>query len=146
MVFFAVLAAAAGMKSGAIKENCFYTLFLKYMLVCVERLYCKRPIQCLALASSNTPSPPGKCVGAGGGHTRWVERGVGVNILEDARHSSVLYMCKYFVLVCYDFCKIMDHSCSDFDFFKKMENVKAGTEANYWKGRHILLILNSGRL
>jgi hypothetical protein len=27
----------------------------------------------------------------------WVERGVGVNILEDARHSSVLYICKYFV-------------------------------------------------
>jgi hypothetical protein len=26
-----------------------------------------------------------------------VERGWGVNILEDARHSSVLYICKYFV-------------------------------------------------
>jgi hypothetical protein len=36
--------------------------------------------------------------GAGRRHTRWVERGVGVNILEDARHSSVLYICKYFVL------------------------------------------------
>jgi hypothetical protein len=24
-------------------------------------------------------------------------KGVGVNILEDARHSSVLYICKYFV-------------------------------------------------
>jgi hypothetical protein len=35
--------------------------------------------------------------GAGGGHTRWVERGWGVNILEDARHSSVLYICKSFV-------------------------------------------------
>jgi hypothetical protein len=48
-----------------------------------------------------TPSPPGECVppafGAGGGHTRWVERGWGVNILEDARHCSVLYICKYFV-------------------------------------------------
>jgi hypothetical protein len=50
------------------------------------------------------PSPPGDCVppafGAGGGHTRWVERGVRwrVNILEDARHSSVLYICTYFVL------------------------------------------------
>jgi hypothetical protein len=34
-----------------------------------------------------------------GGHTRWVERGWGVNIyiLEDARHCSVLYICKYFV-------------------------------------------------
>ncbi len=49
-----------------------------------------------------SPSPSGECVppafGAGGGHTRWVERGVGVNILEDAIHSSVLYICKYFVL------------------------------------------------
>ncbi len=33
---------------------------------------------------------------AGGGRTRWVERRWGVNILEDARHSSVLYICKYF--------------------------------------------------
>jgi hypothetical protein len=32
--------------------------------------------------------------GAGGGHTRWVERGWGVNILEDTRHCSVLYICK----------------------------------------------------
>ena len=36
------------------------------------------------------PSPPDECVppafGAGGGHTRWAERGWGVNILEDARH------------------------------------------------------------
>jgi hypothetical protein len=29
---------------------------------------------------------------AGGGHTRRVERGWGVDILEDARHSSVLYL------------------------------------------------------
>jgi hypothetical protein len=39
------------------------------------------------------PSPPGECVPsafvAGGGHTRRVGRGV--NILEAARHSSVLY-------------------------------------------------------
>ncbi len=41
---------------------------------------------------------PGECVPpalvAGGGHTRRVEAGggVGVNILEDARHSSVLYL------------------------------------------------------
>jgi hypothetical protein len=49
-----------------------------------------------------TPSRAGACVppafGAGGGHTRWVERGGGVNILEDARHCSVLYIRKYFVL------------------------------------------------
>jgi hypothetical protein len=35
---------------------------------------------------------------AGGGHTRWVERGWGVNSSEDARHCSVLYICKYFVV------------------------------------------------
>ena len=35
--------------------------------------------------------------GAGGGHTRWVERVWGVNSSEDARHCSVLYICKYFV-------------------------------------------------
>ncbi len=48
------------------------------------------------------PSPPGECVPsppcAGGWHTRWAERGWGVNILEDAGHSSVLYICKYSVL------------------------------------------------
>ncbi len=50
------------------------------------------------------PPPPhrqGECVpstlGAGGGHTRWLERGWGVNSSEDARHCSVLYICKYFV-------------------------------------------------
>ncbi len=36
-------------------------------------------------ASVNPPA-----FGAEGGHTRWVERGWGVNILEDARHCSVL--------------------------------------------------------
>ncbi len=41
-------------------------------------------------------SPPPD-FGAGGGRTRWVERGWGVNILEDARHSSVFYICEYFV-------------------------------------------------
>jgi hypothetical protein len=46
--------------------------------------------------SNVTPPPP--AFGAGGGHTRWVERGWGVNILEDARHCSVLYICKYFVV------------------------------------------------
>jgi hypothetical protein len=35
----------------------------------------------------------------GGGHTRWVERGRGVKILEDTRHCSVLYIGKYFVIV-----------------------------------------------
>jgi hypothetical protein len=43
-------------------------------------------------------SPP--LVPGGGGHTRWVEMGWGVNSSEDARHSSVrysLYICKYFV-------------------------------------------------
>jgi hypothetical protein len=51
-----------------------------------------------------TPHPlTGECVppafGAGGGHTRWVERGWGFNSSEDARHCSVLYICKYFVVL-----------------------------------------------
>jgi hypothetical protein len=48
------------------------------------------------------PSPPGECVPpplVRGEYTLagW-RRGWGVNILEDARHSSVL-LCKYFVVV-----------------------------------------------
>jgi hypothetical protein len=47
-----------------------------------------------------TPSPPGECVppafGAGVGHTRWWRGGGAVNSSEDARHCSVLYICKYF--------------------------------------------------
>jgi hypothetical protein len=41
--------------------------------------------------------PPPPAFGSGGGRTRWMETGEGggVNILEDARHCSVLY--KYFV-------------------------------------------------
>ncbi len=35
--------------------------------------------------------------GAGGGHARWVERGWGVSSSEDARHCSVIYICKCFV-------------------------------------------------
>jgi len=72
----------------------------------VERLYCKKPIQCLASSEILTPHGPTPhrqasvylpAFGAGGGHTRWVERGWGVNSSEDARHCSVLYICKYFV-------------------------------------------------
>jgi hypothetical protein len=51
------------------------------------------------------PSPlsrPGECVtpafGAGEDTLAGWRGGGGVNILEDARHSSVLYICKYFVL------------------------------------------------
>jgi hypothetical protein len=61
----------------------------------VEGLYCKRPIQCLVSSELLTPHPP--AFGAGGGHTRWRERGWGggVNSSEDARHCSVLYICNY---------------------------------------------------
>jgi hypothetical protein len=72
----------------------------------VEGLYCKRPIQCLASSEIFTsPPPPHRPAsvypppfGARVGHTRWVERGCGVNSSEDARHCSVLYICKYFVM------------------------------------------------
>jgi hypothetical protein len=69
----------------------------------VEGLYCKRPIQCLASLKTltPTPSPTGECVPPlplvrGKDHSLGGE-GVGVNISEDARHCSVLYICKYFV-------------------------------------------------
>jgi hypothetical protein len=50
----------------------------------------------------NPPSPPGECVppafGGGRTHSLCGEGGWGVNISEDARHSYVLYICKYFVI------------------------------------------------
>ncbi len=64
----------------------------------VAGLYCKRPIQCLASSKILTPhsldarrvcTPPP--FGAGEGHTRWMERGGGVNSSKDARNWSVLY-------------------------------------------------------
>ncbi len=83
-------------------------LLVHTILPPIEGLYCKRPIQCLASCEILTSHPltarrvcvyPPAC-GAGGEHTRWVERGWGVNSSEDARHCSVLYkrVCKYFVL------------------------------------------------
>jgi hypothetical protein len=70
----------------------------------VERLYCKRPILWLAsskILTPQPPSPPGECVppafGAGEDTLAGWRRGWGINILEDARHSSVLYIRKYFV-------------------------------------------------
>jgi hypothetical protein len=72
-----------------------------HLLPNVERLYCKWPIICLASSKILTPHPPHRlwC----GGWTHWThslggEGGGGVNILENARHSSVLYVCTYFVV------------------------------------------------
>jgi hypothetical protein len=48
--------------------------------------------------------------GAGGGHNRWMERGWGVNSSEDARHCSVLYICKYFLLQRYSWNEVFLHS------------------------------------
>jgi hypothetical protein len=75
--------------------------YKQFLALTVERLYGKRPIQCLAI-DPPTPSPPGECVPpplVRGEDTlaRW-RGGWRVNIcVEDARHSSVLYICKYFV-------------------------------------------------
>jgi hypothetical protein len=55
------------------------------LAISVEGLCYKRPIQCLASSEILTPHPRG-------------ERG-GVNSSEDARHCSVLYICKYFVAI-----------------------------------------------
>ncbi len=53
------------------------------------------------------PSPPGECVPLpppplvrGEDTLAGWRKGKGVNILEDARHSSELYICKYFVFLC----------------------------------------------
>jgi hypothetical protein len=51
-----------------------------------------------------TPFPPPLV--RGGGHTRWVEGGPGVNSSEDARHCSVLYISKYFVIVMYSYTNV----------------------------------------
>ncbi len=70
----------------------------------VERLYCKRPIQCLASSKILTPTPhrpasmyPPPLVHGEDTLSGW-SGGWGVNNLEDARHCSVLYICKYFVV------------------------------------------------
>ncbi len=67
----------------------------------VERLYCKRPILCLASSKILTPHRPASVylppLVRGRTHSLGGEGGGGVNILEDARYSSVLYICKYFV-------------------------------------------------
>ena len=73
----------------------------------VEGLYCKRPIQCLASSEILTlhPSPSDECFPP---PLRWGEDtlargrgGGGFNSSEDARHCSVLYICKYFVVKSY---------------------------------------------
>jgi hypothetical protein len=76
----------------------------KTTLTPVEGLYCKRPIQCLASFKILTPHPltarrvcTPRLLCGGRTHSLGGE-GVGVNILEKARHCSVLYVCKYFVL------------------------------------------------
>ncbi len=72
--------------------------FLKALSKPVEGLYCKRPIQCLPSSEifarrmcTPTPLVREEDTLARGG------RGWGVNSSEDARHCSVLYICKYFV-------------------------------------------------
>jgi hypothetical protein len=72
--------------------------------IAVEGLYCKRPTQCLAPSKILTPHPltawrvctPPPLVQGEDTLAGW-RGGGGVNILEDARHCSVLYICKYFV-------------------------------------------------
>jgi hypothetical protein len=71
----------------------------------VERLYCKRPIQCLACVFQNIDPPPphhtasvsSPAPKAGGVNTRRAVKGWGINILENARYCSVLYIRKYVV-------------------------------------------------
>ncbi len=76
----------------------------------VERLYCKRPILCLASSKILIPHPPHRPARVyppplvrGEDTLAGSRGGWGVNTLEDARHSSVLYICKYFVVHSYFF-------------------------------------------
>jgi hypothetical protein len=59
----------------------------------VERLYCKRPIQCLASSKilTPTPSPPGEGVlGAGGGEDKLARgRGVGGSIVRKTPDTAL---------------------------------------------------------
>ncbi len=73
----------------------------------VEGLYCKRKIQCLASSKILTPTPtpltarrvrtPPPLVRGEDTLAGW-RGGWGVNSSEDARHCSVLCICKYYVL------------------------------------------------
>jgi hypothetical protein len=83
----------------------------------VERLYCKRPIQNIDPPPPNRPAsvnppPPHRLWCGGRTHSLGGEGGWGVNILEDARHCSVLYIRKYFVVL-----SIFNYSrlCSRYD-------------------------------
>ncbi len=79
-------------------------LCVEYMELAEEGLYCKRPIQCLASSEILTPHPltarrvctPSRFWCGGRTHSLGGE-GVGGQYSEDARHCSVLYICKYFV-------------------------------------------------
>ncbi len=86
-----------------------YILRDTYRVYSVERLYCKRPIHCLASSKILTPHPlTARRVCTLTPLVREEDtlargrRGWGVHNLEDTSHSSVLYVCKYFVvsLVC----------------------------------------------
>ncbi len=78
---------------------------MPFIVTVVERSYCKRPnpwFDVFQNIDPPPPSPPGECVPPPllrgedllvGWRVGW-----GVNILEDAGHSSVLYICKYFVV------------------------------------------------
>ncbi len=88
--------------------------FAQNIYILVEGLYCKVPIQCLA-SSEMYPPPP--AFGTGGGHTRLVEWGWGVNSSEDSRHCSVLYICKYCVYILYALIPVVFRCHFHFMFF-----------------------------
>ncbi len=75
----------------------------------VERLYWKRPIQCLASSKILTPTPhrPASVypqLWCGGRTHSLGGEGVGGQYFVSARHSSVLYICKYFVACAMEAC------------------------------------------
>ncbi len=94
---------------------------ISYRRFTVEGLYCKRPIQCLASSEILTPHPPHRPASVyplplvWGKDTLLGEEGVGFNSSEDARHCSVLYICKYFVRFTIADMKILTFNLLNFD-------------------------------
>jgi hypothetical protein len=74
--------------------------------------------------------------GAEGGHTRWVERGWGVNSSGDARHCCVLYICEYLVPVAFRNGNAIEFCC----MYLYISLSASG--ANYWQNDRALLYLS----
>ncbi len=97
----------SGIHKFNIVDSCCDDVLFVNLAHLVERFNCKRPIQCLASSKilKIIDPPPPHCPASvyppplvrGRTHSLGGEGGRGVNIFEDARHCSVVYIRKYFV-------------------------------------------------